>query len=169
MSMWLYSQILAVFATILFIISISCNTHKYFFGLSSVEIVLNITKNILLGGYSGAVVQMFGLIRSLLAMTNKFQGIVASIIIACQIAFGLYFNNHGLVGVLPILATVVFSITVMKTSNMIYIKYALVVNLLLWCTYNIALHDYVGFITNLSYAIYTVAFIVYCTKQVVTD
>ncbi|GAB2023989.1 hypothetical protein OfM1_00590 [Lactovum odontotermitis] len=84
-----------------------------------------------------------------------FSGLLAWGIIAAQIIFGVIVNKNGFIGYLPIVASVGYSLLLMKTENNLLIKYGLVVNALLWATYNLSIRDYVGAATNLIYALVT--------------
>ena len=65
-------------------------------------------------------------------------------------------NKQGLVGYLPIFASVGYSILLTRTKNIYIIKNGLVINLILWSIYYGILFDVVGVLTNVAYAIYTV-------------
>jgi len=164
---YIISQFLAIISALLFLWSVLQKENKNLFVISSVESTLNIVKNILLGGYSGVVVQALGTIRSISKARRKFNGVFAGSIIVVQIALGALINKAGVIGYLPVLASVGYSVLIMRTENNTLIKLGLVLNLLLWTIYNLSLRDYVGAITNTLYAMITLVITIhqYCVKS----
>lgn len=163
------SQFIAGISTVLFLLSIFQKENHKMFVISSVENVLNIAKNILLGAYSGAVVQVFGGLRSYSKAFNFFNGIFAYFVIFAQIILGIFANKNGYIGYLPILASVGYSVLLMRTEKNLIIKYGLSANLVLWAIYNLSFWDFVGAFTNLAYAIITLGIAIKQSKSTSFD
>lgn len=153
---WYVAQGISFLSTFLFLYSITTKSTKKLFMLGTFQALLNALKNFLLGGYGGSIVQILGMFRSFLKAYDKFNGLFAFLIVFAQIILGVYLNKQGLVGYLPIFASVGYSILLIRTKNIYIIKNGLVINLILWSIYYGILFDVVGVLTNVAYAIYTV-------------
>lgn len=117
----------------------------------------NVVANLLLGGISGAVVSAFGLIRNLLVYSKKGTKVLYSIVIASMVFTSIVFNNRGVVGLLPIFASAVYSITMCKeSSSAISMKKALIINVSAWLIYNVTILAIPSVISNLTVLLSTI-------------
>lgn len=140
---------LSIITSILFSISLLQKEKENMLKYQLIETGINVLKNLFLGGFSGALVQLLGLIRNYIGYKGIKNNLIYLIIILGQFCLGLYFNNKGLIGGFSIIASISYTITIMKTSNIIYLKIALIFNLLLWTIYQIILKDYPAILSNL--------------------
>lgn len=157
---WYFSQILSLIASIIFLIAIQQKTVKKLFIYDTIQLVINVFVNLLLKGYSGAVVQSIAVLRGVLKAKSKLNYQSGILIITLQIIFGFLFNNHGIIGLLPIIASVSYSIVLMLSENILFIKLNLVINLILWTIYSFCIHDVIGSTTNMMYAFYVILIII---------
>lgn len=99
----------------------------------------NVLSNLFLGGFSGCVVGTICIVRNLLVVSKKIGKFTGTLIIVTIVTLGLLFNNRGLIGCLPIVAGIQYSLTVMIAEETKTIKRSLILNLILWCVYNLYL------------------------------
>ncbi len=105
--------------------------------------------NIVLGGYSGAVVTLIGVLRNLLSYYDKMTRSAAIWLSVLMVVIGIAVNTHGIFGFLPIIASVQYTLYLgfcfKKASG---VKLALAFNLAIWVIYNLAILAIPGFITD---------------------
>lgn len=100
--------------------------------------------NIMLGAFTGIVLCTFGVVRNVLkffGLANKYV-IVAMVVI--QTVLILAFNADGLLGILPLIASVGYTIAVMGTVSSRRVALAMFLNGSLWIGYDIYIGSYVG-------------------------
>lgn len=116
---------------------------------------------IVLKGYSGAVQNGVSLIRNLFAIGKKEQKILQWLLLAAAVGFGLYFNNLGLLGWLPVVANVEYSLAVLYFSKNEYaLKLAFAVNVFMFGIFNFAIQNYIAVGGNLFVFIMTVIYLI---------
>lgn len=139
---------LSSIAAILFLISLFRPSKEEMLKLQFFETGLNVVKNILLGGYSGALVQSVGVLRAYLGYKNKMCTPWMLLIISLQVTLGSYFNNMGAFGWLPIVASVSYTLAIWYSDSQQTLRIALIFNLALWTIYAIILKDYPAIIVD---------------------
>lgn len=100
-------------------------------------------------GYSGAVQDIIGLIRNLLILKGLNSQRIRKLLLVSAVVLGIIFNNMGLVGLLPVIATLQYTLISTKkdiSNNMLQIS--LILNAILLTGYSLALHNYVNVIAN---------------------
>lgn len=63
-------------------------------------------------------------------------------------------NNRGVIGFLPVVASSMYSLVLIKTDDNLKIKITLILNLSLWVIYGVYIKDYIGSIVNFIYTVY---------------
>ena len=115
------------------------NLSQVFYGLSS----------LVLGGYSAVVQNGVSILRNFVAMSKINSKIVEWLLIGTGVALGVYFNNLGIVGWLPIIANFEYSIAVFRfKDNERALKASFMVCCLLFTIFNIFIYNAVGVISN---------------------
>ena len=67
------------------------------------------------------------------------------IFVACVGVVGLAVNNRGLVGLIPVFTTALYTVICLYAKRRIAIKANIIANLSLWAVYDILISDYVSF------------------------
>ena len=115
------------------------NLSQTFYGIGAV----------VLRGYSGAVQNAVSILRNFLAIGNVTGKAVQWIMVALGVGFGIFFNNLGLVGWLPIVANLEYTLSVFRfQNNEQALKIAFLVSMALFVVFNIFILNFVGVITN---------------------
>ena len=101
--------------------------------------------SIALKGYSSTVQSVVAVFRNLAAMKNvKSRALEWGLILAGAV-LGIAFNNRGLLGWLPVLANLEYSIAVFRLKDSEKaLKLAFIVNMVLFAVFNVAIQNYVG-------------------------
>ena len=108
---------------------------RFFYGASS----------IVLKGYSSTAQNAVAVFRSLAAMKKVKSRVLEWILIAAGVVLGIVFNNRGLLGRLPIVANLEYSIAVFRfRDNEIALKSAFIVNMIMYAAFSAVILNYVG-------------------------
>ena len=106
--------------------------------------------SVVLKGYSGAVQNAVSFLRNVLAIAGVQSKWVQWLMVALGVGLGVYFNNLGLVGWLPIIANFIYTVAVFRfTNNDVALKIAFMICVVLFCVFNAFIFNFVGVITNL--------------------
>ena len=112
--------------------------------------------SIVLKGYSSTVQNVVAILRNLAAMKNIKSKAVEWTLVLLGVVFGAVFNNRGLLGWLPIIANLEYSIAVFKfKNNEKSLKIAFMINMLMFSVFCFAIQNYVGGVANIVVAVTT--------------
>ena len=106
-----------------------------------IQISLFIIASIILGGYTGAIINILCLVRDIILYKDKMNKYYKLVLIVLAITLSLLFNNMGLIGLLPLMSILLY-IVFMNTKNVIVFKLILVLSMMMWCIYDLAIKSY---------------------------
>lgn len=86
---YLIAETLALLGFLLYLYGISKTNNHSLFRINLLENTINLVKNLLLGGFSAVIVQVFGTISLLLKVKGKFNGMVVYLVVLSQVLVGL--------------------------------------------------------------------------------
>ena len=105
---------------------------------------------ILLKGYSGAVQNVVSILRNFVAIRKISSPLIEWILVALGVALGLLFNNLGLIGYLPVVANLQYTLAVFKfKENERALKISFAICIGLFAIFNCAIFNFVGVASNL--------------------
>jgi len=100
---------------------------------------------IILKGYSAAVQNVVAIFRNTYAVYGKHNKIVEWSLVAAPVVLGLVFNNRGWLGVLPVVANLQYSITmVLCKDDARKLKISLVAVSVMFSVFNFAILNFVS-------------------------
>ena len=102
---------------------------------------LFVLSNIVLGGITGAIINALSCIRNILCYKNKLDLKAKIILILLSTILSLIFNNLGLIGLLPVISTVVY-ILLMNTKDVVKFKWLSIFTMLMWLVYDLFIKSY---------------------------
>ena len=114
------------------------------FLLQAADSCLGALANLCFGGLSGASTNGIATVRNLLKAHGRFSGAIVWVTLVAQVALGVLVNNRGPLGLLPVAATVEYTLAVALTDVVRHVRLALLVNILMWAAYAILIGDWVG-------------------------
>ncbi|BAL69885.1 hypothetical protein SMULJ23_1551 [Streptococcus mutans LJ23] len=106
------------------------------------DYIFTIIANLLLGGYTGALTISVSIVRNALILKKKNTKVITICLVLIQIALGTYVNNLGLVGYLPIISSVSYTLTTFLTSKMQFLRWLIIENMSLWFIYDLTINAY---------------------------
>lgn len=106
--------------------------------------------SIILKGYSSTAQNAVAILRNLAGMKNIKNRAAEWILILLGVVLGFAFNNRGLLGWLPIIANLEYSVSVFRfRRNEKGLKAAFIINMLMYSVFSFAIMNYVGFAANI--------------------
>lgn len=122
--------------------------------VQTIQMGLLVMSNLILSGITGAIMNFLGCIRNILCYKNKLKVKEKIILTFFAIMISILFNNMGILGILPIMATILYTFF-MSTTNVVLLKILIISTTLLWliydigiCSYTSAIFDCISIITN---------------------
>ena len=105
---------------------------------------------IVLKGYSGAVQNVVSILRNFVAIKKINSKAVEWSLVLLGVALGIGFNNLGLIGYLPVIANLQYTLAVFKfKDNDRALKLSFVACVGMFAIFNLAIFNFVGVISNL--------------------
>ena len=112
--------------------------------------------SILLKGYSSTAQNVVAILRNLAAIRKIKYKAVEWILILLGVILGAAFNNRGLIGWLPIIANLEYSIAMFRfRDNKRGLKTAFLVNMVMYSVFSLIIQNYVGAAANVFVAVTT--------------
>lgn len=154
-AIWL-GNIFSFFAALCMIVSVIQRSKKDFIGWQIGDDIFGCLTCITLSSYSAFTVCFVCFIRNLLAYQKKLTKFSTGILFCANIIVGLYVNNLGWIGYLPIIASASYTIFtyILKTAQQM--RLALIFNLLLWIIHCLYIKAYPSAATNIIICTWTI-------------
>lgn len=128
---------------------------QFFYGASS----------IVLRGYSSTAQNVVAVFRNFAAMKNVKSKVLEWTLILAGVVLGIIFNNRGLLGWLPIIANLEYSISVFKLKdNEKALKLAFIVNMIMYAVFSAVIMNYVGVLSCSVIAVTTAVSLIKAAK-----
>ena len=119
-----------------------------------------------LRGYSGAVQNGVSILRNFVAIRNIQSKAVEWTLVIVGVVLGVVFNNLGLMGLLPVIANLQYTITIFRfRDNERALKISFLLTCVMYALFNAVIYNVVGVITNVVVVISTVANLIRERKQ----
>ncbi|MCR5182849.1 MAG: YgjV family protein [Clostridia bacterium] len=129
---------------------------QFFYGASSIA----------LKGYSSTVQNLVAVFRNLAAMKNVKSKVLEWTLVLAGVVLGAVFNNRGLLGWLPIIANLEYSIAVFRLKgNERALKVAFILNALMFAVFNGVIMNYVGVVASMVIAVTTALSVIKTAKE----
>ncbi|MBE6151317.1 MAG: YgjV family protein [Firmicutes bacterium] len=146
------ANIVALIASIIMVSIGLIKKKKRIIYYQTIQIGLFVVSNILLGASTGIIINSISCVRNILCYKNKLDKKNKIIIIILSVVTSLLFNNKGIIGLLPLISSVVY-IIYMNIKDVVKFKYILIFTLLLWFVYDFYIMSYTSALFDLISAI----------------
>lgn len=134
-------NIIALVASIIMVYTGILKSKKKIIYFQTIQLVLFVISNIILGGISGAIINAISCIRNILCYKNRLNALAKIFISVASIILIIFFNNLGIVGLMPLIATLSY-IWLMTIKDIKKFKYLTMFNMLLWLIYDLYIKSY---------------------------
>jgi hypothetical protein len=156
----------SVFAMITDSISATRKTPKAVLLVQSISQAFYGIGTLLLKGYSGAVQNMVSILRNFAAIKNIQSKWIQWLFVVLGVILGLLFNNIGILGYLPILANLQYSLAVFHfRDNERALKYSLSISVVLYTFFSAAILNFIGVAINLVILVTTLIHLIKTRKK----
>ena len=138
-------------------ISSTRKTAKGVLWVQNLSQLIYCTGSFILGGYSACAQNLVSILRNLVAIRGINSKAIEWFMVVLGVALGIGFNNLGLVGYLPVIANLQYTLIVFKfKDNERALKMSFVVCCVLFAIFNLFILNFVGVVTNLFVIVTTI-------------
>jgi len=100
--------------------------------------------NVFFASVSGTTTFLLCAARNCLVAWDRFTPRRCALFVASVAALGILSNNRGVVGLIPVVTTAIYTVACLYVKSSRAIKLNLIVNLALWTVYDLFIGDYVS-------------------------
>lgn len=156
-------NIIALIASLIMVYTGVLKKRKPIIYFQTVQIGLSVISNIFLNGISGAIINAISFVRNILCYKEKLRTKEKIIISAISIILIIKFNNMGIVGFTPLIATITY-IWLMTTKDTKKLKLLISFTMLMWFIYDLSIKSYTSAIFDFSNMLLNLITIKYIKK-----
>ena len=153
----LLGNLISFFASLALTAGCLMKDPKKVYGMQVTENVILIVSSACFGSWSGISTLLVSTVRNILLVKGMFDKRMMYLFMILVTGCGLAVNNKGLIGLLPVLATVILTVCNYYAREIMAIKWSLFINIVLWAIYFFAILDVVSGITQVVIAVVTIA------------
>ena len=149
-------------------VSATRKTAKGVLLMQSLSQLIYCTGTILLKGYSGAVQNLVSILRNFVAIRKINSAMVEWFLVLLGVVLGILFNNLGLMGYLPVVANLQYTLAVFKfkdNERALKISFAICVGMFI--IFNFAILNFVGVVSN--FVVLVTTLVMLYKKKVVNE
>lgn len=141
-------NIFSLLSAICIAISVAQKSKKKFMLWQIGDTAFGIGVNIALVTYAALVISIICLIRNILSYCGKLTKSITVIFTVLGVIIGFLVNNLGFIGWFPIVASASYTIFIYTTKNEQQMRYASILNMVLWLVHNAYVGAYPSAIAN---------------------
>jgi len=135
-------------ASIFLAISNCAQDQKKIYLFQLLETATFCVSSIFFASWSGLTTLLISLLRNILVLKNRFQKWHVYLFSLMVVVIGLFVNNRGFLGLLPIAATVELTFANYYAKDVPLIKSSVLLNTVLWSIYSFLIWDFAGGISE---------------------
>lgn len=121
----------------------SIRKKSQFLVIQTIQLLLQAVSMFLLGGITGAISNIISCLRNFVCYKGRLNAVWKAVFIAVYVVITVFFNNQGIVGLIPVFACTTF-ILFMGIKDPIGFKVFITVSFIPWLIYHFILMSYVG-------------------------
>ena len=142
------ANIIALVASTMMVISGLIKNKKRVLYIQTIQIGLTVISNLILGGITGALINFISFFRNIIYYKNKLTFINKLSLIGVSTLLTVIFNNHGIIGLLPLLSITAYTLF-MSIDDMVKFKLLIIFTMIVWGIYDFSIKSYTSCIFNL--------------------
>lgn len=148
MDIILIANIISFVGAVIMVVSGLLKTKRNILIAQNIQFAIQAVGNILLGGYSGAAINLISIVRNVFCVFVPFTWVWKIVFIALQAGLTIWVNGVALIGLLPLVAACLFTVF-LDTKNDILLKAVLTVAQVLWAVYDFSIQNYAFFVFDI--------------------
>ena len=129
-------NVVALIASLVMVYSGIIKQKKKILYAQTIQIGLYVISDLILGGITGAIINVLSFVRNVLCYKDKLGNKEKIIITILSLTLSISFNNLGIIGLLPLISTVVY-LWLMNIKNVVKFKVLIIFTTVLWFIYDI--------------------------------
>ena len=137
-------NICSFFAACFTLLSAWSRDRKRIYLYQAAQCLILAVANIFFVSVSGTTTYFLCAVRNWLIAENRFTGRRCILFVIAVAVLGLAANTRGIVGLLPVITTVIYTVACLYVKRTQDIKWNIIVNLVLWTVYDLLIGDYVS-------------------------
>lgn len=141
MNYLLLANIIALIGSLFMVVASYVKSDKLCIMLQSVQIFMFVISNILLKGITGVIINALSLVRNILTYKRKLTKLLKYGLLTLIVVLSIIFNNLGIIGYLPLIGTVVFTIFIDSKDNFKF-RLSLTFSVFMWLIYDVYIMSY---------------------------
>lgn len=108
-----------------------------------------------IGSYSGAMTNFISMVRNMIDVKGRMTNVLSYIIALVCLILGLLVNINGIVGLLPPIASVEYTILLARCKTAQSLRFALAINIALWLIHDVYVRLYPAIFADIIVLIFT--------------
>ena len=140
--MLLIGNIISFGAAVCMLWSTFSRSRRSIFLLQFFECALLAAANVFFGVYAGVFVLLLSAVRNLLVAKNLYTKPVMGLFLLLTVILSFLTNNRGLLGLLPMLATLQYTVCSLAVTSVKGTRLSIFVNTLFWVVYSFLIYDF---------------------------
>lgn len=141
MNYLLLANIIALIGSLFMVVASYVKSDKLCIMLQSVQIFMFVISNILLKGITGVIINALSLVRNILTYKRKLTKLLKYGLLTLIVVLSIIFNNLGIIGYLPLIGTVIFTIFIDSKDNFKF-RLSLTFSVFMWLIYDVYIMSY---------------------------
>jgi len=146
---YVVGNVIAFIAALIMVYSGLMKNKKKIIYAQSLQLGLISISDLIMGGITGAIVNLVSCIRNILCYKNKLNITAKILITLITTILSIKFNNLGFIGLLPLISTIVY-IWTMDTKNVIKLKIVIIFTMITWFIYEMTIKLYISAIFDIA-------------------
>ncbi len=132
----------------------------------AIECVILLIAQAVFGKASAVIVMFIALLRNILIYYRFYNASYVAIVFIFTGILGAAFNTDGIIGLIPTIAAMIYSITAHLAKSFAAVKSALLLNLVAWVVYSFLIYDFASVLINITAAILNLCSIMIYYKKI---
>lgn len=140
---WMLGNLISLGASVFLAISCCARDHKRTYFFQAAESATLCVSSVFFAAWAGLSTQAVSVVRNALVMKGRFSTRWMMFFTVLVVVLGVAVNDRGMIGLLPVAATVQLTLCNHFCRTMPQIKGSFMVNAVLWVAYSLYIGDYV--------------------------
>jgi len=169
MSNLLIGNIISFISAVFLGISCYAKDRKKIFTFQLINCATYAVASYFFGTYAAISTLILCCFRSILIVKDKYTAPAAYTLAAAVVIFGILANNRGIVGLLPVIASVEYNLCCYYITDPHITRYSIIVNELIWVIYGLIIRDFSTAISDTIIIIVDISAIIHYSNKFKTE
>lgn len=133
---------ISLVAAVFMAVSCAVKNNKTIFYLQAANCLILAVASVFFGAFAGVTTLLVSAVRNIVVAHGKYTKPVMYLFLVITVILGLITNNRGFIGLLPVIATVQYTICLNLLRGLFLTRITIFVNTLLWVIYSFIIRDF---------------------------